>query len=122
MSGKWTAKLVPDINRWIERKFVKDNYYLTQLLSEVGYFYKYLFKLGKMTQINCIYDTASIDDRKYTFFHCERWKLEKENLEAKVGVFTVENFCDVILNSEENCNSIASYTEALLKSKKFYFD
>ena len=95
-------------------KFDEVNYYLTQLLSGHGYFCKYLFKLGKMTQPNCIYD-----DTEHSFSHCKRRRLERINLEVKVGVCTVENFCDVILNSEENWNSIASYTEVLLKSKKF---
>ena len=35
----------------------------------------------------------------------------------KVGDCTIRYFCDVILSSEENWNSMASYTKALLKSK-----
>ena len=77
-----------------------------------------MFKIGKITRPHCIYDDESIDDAVYTFLHCERWSLERTNLEAKVG----KNFCDVILDCEENWNSIASYTEALRESKKFYLD
>ena len=33
--GRWAAKLLPDITRWMVRKFEEVNYYLTQLLSEV---------------------------------------------------------------------------------------
>ena len=54
--------------------------------------------MGKMKRPNYIYD-----DAEHTFCHCERWSLERKNLEAKVGVCTVENFCDILLNSEENC-------------------
>ena len=75
-----------------------------------------------MGRPNCIYDDASIDDVEHTFFHCERWRWEEKNFEAKVGAYTIENFCDVILNSKENWNSITSFTEALLKSKKFDLD
>ena len=89
--------------------------YLTQLLSGRGYFCKYLFKMSKMTRPNCIYDDASIDVTVITVFHCERWSLERNNLEAKVGICTV-------LNSEENWNSIANCSEALPKSKKFDLD
>ena len=98
----------------MEKKFREVNYYLTQLLSGYGYFCKYPFKIGKMTRSNCIYD-----DVEHTFFHCERRRLEKCNLEAKVGVCAIENYCDDILNIEENLNNMTSYTEALLKSKKF---
>ena len=97
----------------MEGKFGEVNYYLTQLLSGHAYFCKYLFKMGKMTRPICIND-----DAEQTFFHCKRWRLERRNLEPKVGVCTVENFCDVILDSLENWNSIASYTKAILKSKK----
>ena len=48
--------------------------------------------------------------------------LESRNLKAKGGTCTIQNFYDVILSSEENWNSVASYTEALLKSKKFALD
>ena len=46
-------------------------------------------------------------------------KEERRNFEAKVGACTVDNFCEVILSSKENWNSMTSYTEALLKYKKF---
>ena len=95
------------------RKFGEINYFLTQLLSGHGYLCKYLI------QPNCIYNDASKDDAEHTFFLCGRWRIVRKNLAAEVGISTVKNFCDLILNSEENCNCIASYTEALLKSKKF---
>ena len=78
--------------------------------------------MGKMTRPNFIYNDASINNSEYTFIHCERWRLEKRKLEAKVGICIVDNFCDAILYNEENWNSIASYTEALQKSKKFDLD
>ena len=63
-----------------------------------------------------------IDDAEHISFHCERWRLKRRNLEAKVGAYTVENICDVILSSEKNWSNLVSYTEALLKSKKFDSD
>ena len=86
----------------MERKFEEVNYYLTQLLSGRGYFCKYLFKMGKMTPPNYIYRDAFSDDAEHTFFHCERRKLERRNLEAKVGACTIENFCGGILNNDDN--------------------
>ena len=94
---------------------------LTQLVSEHSYFCKYLYKM-KMTRPNCMYDDTSIDDVEHTFFHCERWRLERRNLGVKVDECTIENFYDVILSIEENWNSMASYAEALLKSKNFDLD
>ena len=95
MSTRWRAKLLPDITRWMERNFGEINYYLTKVLSGHSF-------LGKMTRPNCVYGDASIDDTKYTFFHCERLRLERTNLKAKVGACTIGNFCDVIPRSEES--------------------
>ena len=75
-----------------------------------------------MTQPNCIYGDASIDDAEHTFFRCERWRLKKWNVKVTFCAFTIENFSDVILSIEENWNSLTSYTELLLKSMKFYLD
>ena len=116
------AKLLPDVIRWMERKFGEVNCYLTQLLSAHGYFCKYLFKMEQMRRPNCIYNDVSIDDAERIFFHCEIWRLERGNLVPIVGPCITENFCNVILSSEENSNRMARYTEALLKSKKFDMD
>ena len=78
--------------------------------------------MGKMTRSNCIYGDESIDDAEHILFHCERCRLERRNLETNVGACTVENFCDVILSTEENWKGMASHTEALLKSKKIDLD
>ena len=49
-SGRGTAKRLPNITGWMERKFGEVNYYLTQLLSGHDYFCKYLLRIRKMTQ------------------------------------------------------------------------
>ena len=56
--------------------------------------------MGKKMGPNFIYGDASIDDAAHTFFHYERLVLERRNLQAKVGVYIIEHFCDVILNGE----------------------
>ena len=104
--GRWISKLLPDITSWIGRKFVKVNSYLIQLLCGHDYFCK----------------CSSIDEAEHTSFHGKRWRLERRNLQAKVDACTIENFCDVILSSEKNWNSKASYTGAFVKSKKFDLD
>ena len=48
-----TLKRVLDLRQETSPRYYsldeEDNYYLTQRLSGYGYFYKYLFKVGKMT-------------------------------------------------------------------------
>ena len=72
--GRWTAKIIPNIKIWTERKHGETNYYLTQMLSGHGYFQKYLHKMGKTGSPSCIYDDNCLDDAEHTFFECERWR------------------------------------------------
>ena len=69
-----------------------------------------------------LHGDTSINDAVHTFFHYEKWRLEKRNLEAKVGTCAIENFCDALLDSNENWNSMESYNESLPKTKKFDLD
>ena len=116
--GRWTAKILPDIPKWVGRKFGEVNYYLTQLLSGHGYFCKYLHRMGKMTEPGCIYGDSAVDSAEHTFFYCEKWSEERARLEATIGVCTVDNWCDTILRSENNWNIMARYIEHILRSKK----
>lgn len=47
--GRWTARMIPNIRRWINRKDGEVNYYLTQLLTGHGYFKDFLHKIGKVS-------------------------------------------------------------------------
>ena len=70
---RWTAKLIPDIRPCIGRKFGKVNYYSTQMLSDHGYFRKYLHKIGKSASIYCLYKEGEvIGDAEHTVFECAR--------------------------------------------------
>ena len=56
-----------------------------------------------MTKPNCIYGDASIDDTERTFFHYERWILERRNREAKVKEFCLKVFTLVLKIRMEFC-------------------
>ena len=58
-SSRWTVKFVPDITRWMERKFDEVNCYLTQLLSKHGYFCMYTYIFGHYNPSDRIFDPAS---------------------------------------------------------------
>ena len=75
-----------------------------------------MFKMEQIKSPNCVYGDGSHDYAEPTFFRCHTF------FQTKVSARTIDNFCNVILCSEENWNSMASYIEALLESKKFDLD
>ncbi|XP_046663108.1 uncharacterized protein LOC124356008 [Homalodisca vitripennis] len=66
-TGRWTERLIPNINVWISRKHGDTDFFLTQLLTEHGQFNAYLFKMGLCTTQTCKYCPDKIDDAEHTY-------------------------------------------------------
>lgn len=120
--GRWTAKLIPNLRRWIERDFGEGNYYLTQFLSGHGYFRKYLHRMGKVEHPTCIFGDADIDDAEHTFFKCEKWRNEREALELRVGACNAENIIEKMTQSDEYWKVTIKFIEDILRKKKICLD
>ena len=120
--GRWTAKLIPRIEEWLNRRRGEVSYYMTQFLSGHGYFRKYLNRLGKAGSPNCIYGDAEEDDAKHTFFECRRWEELRRNLERCTGPLSTERVQDILCSDEEKWHQVAAYVECILKKKKMDLD
>lgn len=117
--GKWTAKLIPDVNKWINRRHGDINYYLTQLLSGHGYFRKYLYKMRKSSTPFCLYEQEELlDNAEHTFFHCTQWNEYRENVESQIGEITVENITEKMGKDEQSWIAVSKYCEYVLRTKK----
>lgn len=89
--GRWTAKLIKEIETWHSRNHGEVNFYITQMLSGHGYFRKYLYNMGKTESPACIYGDEPLDDANHTFFKCHRWKEARRTVENKLGELSTEN-------------------------------
>lgn len=117
--GRWTARLIPRIDKWINRGHGEVNYYLTQMLSGHGYYRKYLYRAGKCSTPYCLYEEREIvDDVEHTFFECSKWSDKRIELERSVGFLIPENIIDVMMQSEENWRAVSKYCEFILQTKK----
>ena len=121
-TGRWTALLIPNLKLWVEREFGEVNYYITQFLSGHGYFRKYLHRMGKVDNPTCIFGDCKNDDALHTFFHCEKWRQKREELEIKVGPCNVDNIITIMTSSEENWRIVAVFLEDILRKKKILLD
>ena len=116
--GRWTARLIPDIELYTKRRFGEVNYYLTQAFSGHGYFRKYLHKMGKARHSACIYGDSDEDDAEHTIFECSRWQEERSSLVGQTGDIDPDNLLSRMMESENNWKRIARFIEQILRKKK----
>lgn len=117
--GKWTAKLIPDVKKWTQRRHGDTNFYLTQMLSGHGYFRRYLHKMRKCSSPLCIYEEEEhTDNAEHTLFHCAHWREHREALERQIGHITVDNLTDKMCINEESWEAVSMYCETILRTKK----
>ena len=117
--GRWTARLIPRVKEWYERKHGEVNYYLTQFLTGHGNFRAYLHRMGKVEDPGCVYCGECPDNAAHTFFECERWQSEREALETQIGSpISPDNIVGMMTNSKEHWQRIATFVEYVLRTKK----
>lgn len=120
--GRWTAKLIGNLKEWVNRRHGELNYFMTQFFTGHGYFGKYLHTMEKLENSVCIYGDSTVDDAYHTFFHCEKWKEKRQDLERKIGNVTADNIVSKMLNNKGNWDNVASYIENILRLKKLEMD
>lgn len=120
--GRWTRNLIPTISMWVNRNFGEVNYYITQMLSNHGYFSSYLYKTRKVTNPCCIFGDSSNDDAEHTFFECIQWQAERRALEIRIGTCSATNIIAKMLETAEGWAAIAAFVEDVLRKKKPHLD
>ena len=81
----WTKRLIPDVQKWVNRKHGETNYYVTQILSGHGNFAKQTQRIGKNETSECWYGCEQDDTAEHTFFACAKWRNKKTTLEEQIG-------------------------------------
>lgn len=120
--GRWTRRLIPRIQPWIERLHGEVGYYLTQFLSGHGYFSRYLHRMGKRDSPDCPYCVGVPDDALHTFFYCERWADSREELESHIGELAADTVVEKMLREENYWNLISRFIQGVLRTKKTDLD
>ena len=95
--GRWTHRLIGDIQGWIERRHVHVDFYMTQFLTGHGYFREYLCKYGHDNEVNCSFCDNGSENAEHVFFYCHRFGLERELLELVVELIVVVNRLGLVL-------------------------
>jgi len=101
--GRWTHRLIQDVEKWSTRGFGNIDYHLTQMIIGHGCFGSYLYKYKKRLSPECVDCKAVEDSAEHTIFVCDRWWNKRRDLEVKVGgEFEVDSVIKLIIRSRSN--------------------
>lgn len=120
--GRWTFKLIPNIERWTDRKHGNLNFYLTQALTGHGVFNSFRCKIGKAESSGCWFHPEEEDSPKHTLFDCQEWNNERkilmEELDIETGSIQPEELMEKMLQKEKYWNSFVKFCKSVLSKKE----
>lgn len=80
--GRWTHRLIPNIQRWLEKPPMSLTFHLSQALSGHGCFRAYLKKMNRAEDSYCGYCVDPNDTVEHTIFVCPRWLDDRARITA----------------------------------------
>lgn len=114
--GRWTHRLIPDIETWLNRPHGEIDYYLTQFLSGHGCFRAYLFRFGHDGAPECPTCQDREEDVEHVFFHCTRFADGRGKLQKILGVvLSPENMVAHMLEKVENWTAVREFASEVMK-------
>lgn len=118
INGRWTYTLIPNIREWCTWGPPILSYHVTQILSGHGCFCTFLKKIGKQETDECWFCVGKVDDPAHTLFSCERWALQRETLNMKLGIqLEIDNFI-IILKNDKTRDILVSFVKEIMEKKE----
>jgi RNA binding protein fox-1 len=107
--GRWTHRLIPNVEVWTNRKHGEVNYHLTQFLTGHGCYRKYLHRFGHDDSPFCPVCVDEEEDVEHVMFKCHRFREERDELfRATKMVIGPDNIVTEMLKSQEAWNAVCS--------------
>ena len=114
--GRWSQRLIANVEKWVNRLHGELNYYLTQVLTGRGCFRKYLRKINCEDAPNCPTCAGVEKDAEHTFIGCPRFSASRDIVEDQLNTrLTTENLAEQVLSSEAAWKAISNYAAAVMK-------
>ena len=110
--GRWTYNLIANIEQWLNRKHVKVDLYLTQILTGHGCFRSYLCRFKRADSPYYTFCKNNIiEDAEHVFFVCPRSELS-----SSIGwaLPTVTLLVEFLIDSKENWFTIATMASSII--------
>lgn len=117
--GRWTYRLIKNVEQWYKRKHGEVSFHLTQAFSGHGCFASYLHKIGKAPSPACWYCDSPIDDAEHTIFNCDAWYHRRRRLEVDLGeVVHPDSIVEVMLKSDGNWTAVREFVKFIISKKE----
>lgn len=115
--GRWTNRLIPNLDVWLNRPGGEVNFWLTQLLTGHGCFRAYLFRFRRETTPLCPVCEED-EDVFHVFFMCHRFSSERDTLCRVLrcdAELTPERLGEALIGGEERWNAISLFSRQVLR-------
>lgn len=118
-TGRWTWKLIKEVEPWVNRKFGEVDFHLTQMLSGHGSFGQYLHRFRRLDNPMCADCHSPCDDADHVFFSCDRWLRKRRDLEVMVGAdLSSDTIVGLMLNSKKNWKLIKDFVNQVMSTRE----
>lgn len=108
--GRWTARFLPNLRKWIYFQHGEVNYRLTQLLSSHCDFDAYTEWDGcKALHVSTLTLTTKMPCTLHTFFGCSRFARRRMALKIEFQEFTPEGVTEFVLRGKEEWDGISTF-------------
>lgn len=114
--GRWTFRLIPDLEKWYERTHGEIDYYLCQILSGHGCFRAYLFKYKHDESQYCPSCIGTAETAEHVFFNCPQF-IHTRNALSSVLCERVspDTIVKKMLESKEIWNAVCTTAFIIMK-------
>lgn len=107
--GRWTHKLIPVIETWVNRSHGNCSFQLTQFLSGHGGYRKYLHRFGHDDSPACPTCPEQEEDTEHAIFYCNRFT------EWRPDIPSVHLLVEYMLRSEDEWQNIFTFVSKVQK-------
>ena len=108
--------MIPQVDRWINRRHGEVNYYVSQMLSSHGCFRTYLYKFKHQEYPEYPTCVGIPENAEHVFFTCPRFREQQQNLETAVDLkITPDNLTEVMLASEDGWKATTTFETKVLQ-------
>lgn len=113
--GRWTHRLIPRIDVWLNRNHGEVNYYLTQMLSGHGCLRAYLYRFKHDDSPECPSCPGVAEDAEHVFFVCPRFNPQRNKLETiMTRRIQPETLVGAMLSSKAAWNATSTFATEVL--------
>lgn len=118
--GRWTHRLIPNVRRWVDRKFGEVTYHITQVLSVHGCFAAYLNRFGIQESTVCEQCGVVPDDAEHGVFHCDAWTSWRRTACIELGTteLTPDNLVDTMLSSVKSWAMVSDLIRRIMSTRE----